>query len=232
MRGDADGERLKLARLLADRDVEDLAFLEGIPAPELAAYRVRLTDALFSVDETALKRTAEASRLLPIGLMATIGERGLGPLVCARVCGHLELQRAVDVAAKLPAAFCGQVAAELDPRKAIALVSAMEPERVAEVALQMAEQGEHVAMGRFVGHLPTPTLARCVTVLSDEDLVRIAFVMDGAERIDEIAAMLDDRRLASVASGGERGALTEEAGSISERLGATQAARVRELRAA
>lgn len=211
-------ERRKLARLLGDVDPAELAFLDGIPVEELRDYRLRLTDAIYDLDVGAVRRTAEASRLLPVALLATIGERGLGPLVCARVCGLLDLDRAVDVAARLPAAFCAHVAAELDPRRAVELVSAMSPDRILEIALQMVALGEHVAMGRFVGSLPEPTLRRCVAALPDADLLRIAGVLEDSGRIEEIAAMLGPTRMASLAAGAGDPALVADGRAVAALL--------------
>ena len=110
-------EVLKLARLL-QRDPDTLAYLDGVPEPDLRALRELVTERLFSAQGQALSRLASASKLLPTGLAATIGERTFGPLLCARVAGLLEPSRAVDVAAKLPTPFLADVAIELDPRRA------------------------------------------------------------------------------------------------------------------
>ena len=82
-----------------------------------------MTETLYDADGGSLGRLAAASRLLPAGLTATIGQRAFGPLLSARLAGLLDPDRAVDVAAKLPPPFLADVAIELDPRRASELIA-------------------------------------------------------------------------------------------------------------
>jgi hypothetical protein len=55
-------------------------------------------------------------------------------------------------------------------------------ERVLKITLAMARLHEYVAMGRFVPHLDDETLTACLERLSDEDLLRVAFVFEASRR--------------------------------------------------
>ena len=202
-------EILKLARLL-QREPETLAYLEDVPESELRALRELVTERLFSAQGQTLSRLAAASKLLPIGLVATIGQRTFGPLLCARVAGLLEPSRAVEVAAKLPTPFLADVAVELDPRRAHDVIGRMPAERVGEVAGELASRGEYVTLGRFVGHITPDALDAALERLSDEDVLRTAFVLEDKNGLDELADLLGDERLERLVTVAENCGLEEE----------------------
>jgi hypothetical protein len=77
-------EIAKLASLL-DREPADLAYLEKCSADDVRALRDQVTDLLFDSDRHAMQRIATASKVVPVKLVATLGERVFGPLLCARV---------------------------------------------------------------------------------------------------------------------------------------------------
>src|SRR5437660_10323220 len=110
-------EIAKLARLLAVAPA-DLGYLAKVPASDLRALREQIEDMLFTAHGQALSRIATASKVLPAGLVAVIGERAFGPLLCARLAGMLEPSRAVDIASRMPAPFLAQLVVHLDPRRA------------------------------------------------------------------------------------------------------------------
>ena len=119
-------EVMKLARLL-DREPDQLAYLERLSPADLRALRDSVTETLYDAHGGALGRLAAASRLLPSGLTATIGQRAFGPLLSARLAGLLDTDKAVDVATKLPPPFLADVAVELDPRRASDLIASIAP---------------------------------------------------------------------------------------------------------
>lgn len=204
-------EVLKLARLL-QRDPATLAYLEGVPESDLRALRELVTERLFSAQGPALSRLAAASKLLPTGLVATIGQRAFGPLLCARVAGLLEPSRAVEVAAKLPTPFLADVAVELDPRRAHAVIGQVPAQRVGEVAGELAARGEYVTLGRFVGHISPEALNAALEHLSDEDVLRTAFVLEDRDGLDELADLLGPDRLERLVEAAQRDPELEEHG--------------------
>lgn len=97
-------EQIKLARLFGTQP-ERLSYLNPLDAAQLRALRLRLSDALFDQTRSSFQRVAMASRLLPNGLVALIGEKVFGPMLCARVAGLMPPDRTFDIALKLPDSF-------------------------------------------------------------------------------------------------------------------------------
>lgn len=186
-------EVLKLARLL-DRDPDELSYLEVVAPDDLRALRDQVTEVLFSASTKTLVRLASASRLLPTGVVATIAQRAFGPLLAARIAGLLEPSRAVDVAAKLPPDFLADVAVQLDPRRASRVIAAIPAAQIRAITRVLASRAEYVTMGRFVGHLPDASMYAALDEIDDRALLRIAFVLEHKERLDELLEQLGRAR--------------------------------------
>jgi hypothetical protein len=190
-------EILKLARLL-DVEPERLAYLGAVPAADVRRLRGRATDRLFDADGQALQRVAGASRLLPTSVAASIGQRAFGPLLCARIAGRLDPGRGVELASRLPPEFLAEVAVELDPRRASDVIVRIPVEQIVEVTRVLVRRGEHVAMGRFVGHLSEEAITAALDVIDDESLLRIVFVLEAKQRVSHVAGLLPDERLGGI----------------------------------
>lgn len=225
--GDSRAEAAKLARLLGLDGPEALAYVQPVPASELRDYRDAVTELLYDDDRALLQRAADAARLLPAQTLATIGERALGPLICARLTGLLDPHRAVEISRHFSIDFLAQVAAELDPRRAVEVVTSMPGDRVFDIAVAMAAAGEHVAMGRFVAHLDDDALAACVEELTDEDLLRVAFVLEGKERLDGVFELVGLKRTQRILDSAESMGLAGEALDLLDHLSARQRKRLR-----
>lgn len=114
--------------------------------------------------------------------------------------------------------FLARLAAELDPRRAAEVVSAIATDTVVAVSAAMAAAGEHIAMGRFVAHLEEAALRRCIEALGDEDLLRVAFVMEGEERLPLVFEMIGAERTERMLAAGRANGLLEEAEHVLARL--------------
>lgn len=216
-------ETAKLGRLLGVEDPQALTFLLPVPAPELRKYREAVTDLLYDDDRELLRRAADAARLLPARTLAAIGERALGPLICAHITSLLDPRRAVEISDHFTVDFLARLAAELDPRRAAEVVTAIATDTVVAVSVAMAANGEHVAMGRFVAYLDEAALSRCVDALGDEDLLRVAFVMEGDERLTSVFETIGAERAERMLAAADVGGLVEEAEHVVERLDAISA---------
>jgi hypothetical protein len=194
---DVRGEILKLARLLR-LDPSELEYLEQVPAEDLRALREQVTEVLFSASSQALGRLAAASKLLPIKVVAVIGERAFGAVLAARIAGMLDPERAVEMANTMPIEFLADVAIELDPRRASAVISLIPPQRIAEITKVLLRRGEYVTMGRFVGHLGDAALRAALGVMSDAELLRVGFVLESKDGLGELIGMLPQQRLDKV----------------------------------
>ena len=190
-------EIVKLARLLgapADR----FGYLDHLPAEDVRAVRLAATDVLFDANGAVFARIAAASKLVPAGITAAIAERAFGPLLCARVAGALEPERAVDLAGRVSSAFLADVAAEIDPRRVAPILAALPVDRMRGVALELIRRGDHLTMGRFIGELPEPALRALVAELSAADMLETAVHSDDDSRFAEIFAMVPDDKVADV----------------------------------
>lgn len=186
-------EILKLARLLR-RSPEELAYLEEVPANDVRQLREQVTDVLFTAQGPALARLAAASKVLPIRVVATIGERAFGPVLAARIAGMLDPQRAVEMADTMPIEFLADVAVELDPRRASDVISRIAPARVAAITRELLRRGEVVTMGRFVGHLHDEAVRAAFGELDDKSLLQVAFVLESKDSLDHLVELLPDSR--------------------------------------
>ncbi len=203
-------EIAKLARLLA-RDVDELDYLTQVPADDVRRLREQVTEVLFNAGGPALGRLAAASKLLPIGLVATMGERVFGPVLSARVAGLLEPDRAIEMAARLPIGFLTDVATELDPRRAHDVIARIPPEQIAQITRELIQRGEYVTMGRFVGHLERPALTAAIKVMDDRALLHVAFVLETKQSLRDLIDLLPPARLDSVIDTAAREDLWPEA---------------------
>jgi hypothetical protein len=190
-------EVMKLARLLG-REPEQLAYLQSMEPSDLRALRDGVTETLHDANGSSLGRLAAASRLLPAGLTATIGQRAFGPLLSARLAGLLEPQKAVDVAGKLPPPFLADVAVELDPRRASDLIANIAPALIGQVTAELVARREYVTMGRFVGHLSDDSIAAALAHMDDEAVLQTAFVIEDRSQLSRLFAKLPKGRPAGV----------------------------------
>jgi hypothetical protein len=203
-------EVMKLARLLR-REPEQLEYLEAVPAEDLRLFREQVTDMLFTAHDGTFERLAAASKLLPVGLVAGLAQHAFGPMLSARISGLLDPNRAVDVAAKLPPEFLAEIAVDIDPRRASGVIAGMPADQVVSITRELTRRGEYVTMGRFVGHLGDEALRASIATLDDATLVRTAFVLEERERLDALADLVGEDRIAGLAEVAEREGLWPEA---------------------
>jgi hypothetical protein len=220
-------ETAKLERLLGLDGSESLAYLKRVPASELREYRNAVTDLLYDNDHELLARTADAARLLPPRMLAKVGESALGPLVCAHLTGLIDPKRAAEVSEHFSVDFLAQLAAEMDPRRAVEVIVSTPSQRVVEVALAMAARREYVAMGRFVAHLDDRTLGACLERLDDEEVVRVAFVLEGKRPQERVFELVGTARMREVLDSAKSNGLGDEERHLREHLSDAQRKQLR-----
>jgi hypothetical protein len=191
---EARGEAIKLARLLGAPPAE-LEFVEKLPASVLREYREAATERLFAADAALFRRVAAAARILPSALIANVAQRAFGPLLCARAAGSVDTDKALDVLKRLPPEFVADATVEVDPRRVAELIAAVPEDLVVPVARILGEHSEYVTMGRFLAYVPDHAIASAIGALSDEALLRTAFVLEHKDRLDHAIGMLPDQRL-------------------------------------
>ncbi len=216
-------EILKLARML-EREPDELAYLESVGVAAVHALREQIIEAVWSADNASLSRLAAASKLLPVPIIATIAQRAFGPLLAARMAELLDPARAVDVAGRLPIHFLADLAIELDPRRAAAVLVRIEPDRIAAITRVLVARGEEVPMGRFVGHLSEDALRAALAEMDDATLLRVGFVLEDKDRLPLIVSLLAPERLTGLAAAAARQGLWVQALDLLGHLGPEQRA--------
>jgi hypothetical protein len=186
-------EIIKLARQLGV-EPKELGYLHEIPAAAIRGFREQATDRLFAGDAGRLHRVAAASKLVPVPLTVKIAQVAFGPLLCAATAGLLDPRHAVKVASKCPTSFLADITINLDPRRAPEVIAAVPTPLVVAVAEELIARDEHVTMGRFVSYLGLPTLRAAVPQIPDDaDLLKVAFVMEGKDKLDDLIEIARDR---------------------------------------
>lgn len=193
---DVRAEVLKIARLL-DVDEADLVYLEDVSAADLRDFRAKAVDRLFT-SAPGLARAAAVARLVPSRLVATIAQRAFGPMLCARAAGGADPAKAVDVARHLPPDFLADVAIHLDPRRVAPIISGIPTALVVPVAEELERRQEFVTMGRFLAFVPDEAIAAAIGALTDESMLRTAFVLEHKDRLDHAIGLLPPERLPEI----------------------------------
>ncbi|MFD9790570.1 hypothetical protein ACFWXK_06410 [Streptomyces sp. NPDC059070] len=190
-------ETQKTARLLG-RDPGDLAFLAALPPADLRRLREQTVAALFDGTPEMLDRIARATKLVPAGVAAAISQKALGPRLAAAVAGKLEPGRAADIIDKLPVSFTAESCAHLDPRRIPGIVDRLDENLLVRVSVALAERGDHLTMGRFVGHLRDSALERILPQIDDAVVLRTGAAIDQPGQLGRILDLMGEERLARV----------------------------------
>jgi len=193
-----DGETIKLGRVLGVAP-ERLAFLASVDVDTLRVLRERLAGTLLEDARPLLQRAVKGARLLTVGMVASIGERVFGALLCAHMAGIMEPARAVEVSLRMSLPFLADVSAMLEPKRAAAVIAAMPTGTIVAVAKILAERNDHVTLARFVGYLGDATvLAVIAAIPGDEPLMRTAAFLETREISTRMLALVPVERLRSV----------------------------------
>lgn len=193
----SDVEIVKLARLLGTAP-EEIGYLREIDWQDIRDVREQASATMFEGDRQQLQRVAAATKLVPSKITATIGERAFGPLLAARVTGLIEPSRAVDIAGHLPTPFLAEVAEQIDPRRASRVIAEIPPRQIAAITRELTARGDHVTMGRFVGHLSEAALTAALREVDDASLLRTAYVVESKGALGALVAIISDERLEDI----------------------------------
>jgi hypothetical protein len=221
----AAAELRKLAHVL-DVPTDRLGAVAELPVEDLRALRIQAGDALFEADRLHFARVAALSRAVPGAVAAKLTEAVLPPLLAARTAELLEPHRATDLVGRISAGYLAEVALRMDAARTPHIVAAIPPQRVAEVAAELARRQEWVVIGGFVAHVSPQALAACVAGFDGEQLLRTAPVLDDPGRLDEIAGLLTDDQLDRLLTAAADHGLWAELEELVSRLAPTRLARL------
>jgi hypothetical protein len=189
------GEQVKLARTLG-LDVGELDFVDGLEVAQLRVLREAISAQLFDDARPTLSRVAAGSRLLPVGLVAKVGEKVFRAMLCARVAGLLAPAHALSIALRMPDAFLAQVSAMIDPRSAGEVVAAIPSPRIVAVAQVLVGARDFVTMARFVDYLSPATIKDVIDSIPAElDLLHIAAYVESRDKLAELVGQLEEPRV-------------------------------------
>ncbi|WP_405493970.1 hypothetical protein [Streptomyces sp. NBC_00096] len=220
----------KIARLVG-ADAGELGFLRGLPDEDVRTFREQVSGVLNDGAPEMLDRIAAATKLVPAGVAAAISQKALGPRLAAGVAGRLEAGRAADIISKLPVSFTAEACGHLDPRKISGIVDRLDEGLVVRIAVTLAENRDHLTMGRFVGHMRDQVLRRILEQVDDAVVLRAGFYVDLPERLPRILELMGDDRLAAVVRAAAAEGLWEEALGVAAMVGGDQRLRIAELTA-
>lgn len=189
-------EIIKLGRLL-DEPPDRLSYLEKLRPDDIRVLREMATDVQYQSDSDRFGVIAFASRLLPVALTALIAQKAFGSLLSARIAGVLDTDYAVSLADRMPTNFLADLAIELDPRRCSEIIARMPPGQIAEVAEVLTLRGEHVTMGRFVGHMTDEAITASLAVIDEASLLRISYVLEGDEGLERVIGLMSQDHLRS-----------------------------------
>lgn len=184
----------KLARLLGTTD-KKLDFLVAEDVKALRALRAACTHALHQGDAKLFQKLAASTKLMPAALVAVIAYKAMGPVLCARVAGLLDSDRAVDVSKRLPIPFLTDVTLQIDPNSAGNMLKRMPLEITLAVSKEMIVRKEYITMARFVDDLSAEAIDAVTDALDDADILRVGAFVESPKRLDELIGNLSDARL-------------------------------------
>jgi hypothetical protein len=85
-----------------------------------------------------------------------------------------------------------------------------------------------VVIGGFVAHVSTPALAAAVRVFTGEQLLRIGFVLDDKDRLDDVSQLVTDVQIDATLSAASTHGLWTELDDLLAHLTADRAGRMRD----
>lgn len=220
-------ELVKLSRLLGTPERE-LEFLASEPVESLRALRAAVARSIVDEDRVMFSKLVAATKLLPAVVVATIAERAMGPMICARVAGLLDPDQVVEVARRLSTPFLADVCLQLDPRSAAATLGRMPLPVVLAVGTELLRRGEYLTMARFVEVISDEAVAAIARKMPDAAVLRVGFFVESRERLGELVGLFDDRRIAAIiaATASDPDELWPQALSLMEQTDAEASARL------
>ncbi len=223
---ETDTALAKLARAL-DVPQDDLILLEHLDIAHLRDLHWKVNDVLGAANRKRLQGVIAASKLVPTGLAATIGEKWFGPVLCAQLVGLVDPVRGGQYARHLSVDFMADITARTDPRVVGELIHELRLDSMQAIAGTLLERSDHLTLSHFVGHLPADVVASILDAIEDNAaVVRIARYVDDLGHLDPVVALLPDERIIGLVGAVDEQDLWVDGLHLFSQLGDPQVARI------
>lgn len=190
-----EAERQRLAHLLAV-EPEELRFLGHLSHEDLRALRLACKDCLLREQRPFILRAIAASRMLPATLTASIGEKTLGPLLCARFSDQMGKPHLISICRHLSPGFMAEVGLHLDVEKLCELADTMPAATLRAITRETLARREYIALGEVLNRLPARLLRHVVHEFPDgEAYLRTAFFVENPARLQDVLEVLPEPML-------------------------------------
>ncbi|WP_375476888.1 hypothetical protein [uncultured Jatrophihabitans sp.] len=163
---------VRLARLMATTPGR-LDVLAGLPEDDLRTLHDQVSEYYFAAGRDHFARVAGLSNLLPATLVGRLAERFLPPHLGARAAEQLEPAKARDLVHRVSLRYLADLALALDPSRAGAVIAALPPARVAEVARELFGRGEHAAAAELAASVSGAGMRAALGVARGRDLLAV-----------------------------------------------------------
>jgi hypothetical protein len=190
-------ELVKLARALGTT-TEEVAFAADLPHTTIRRVRERVVATLYDEHRSAFQRVAMISRLLPTAVNVRITLRAFPPLLAARIAGEMPPDRAAELANRMPVEYLAQACVHLDPRRAAALITRVDLNRVLAIIAEQVAMGDFITLGRLLDAATESIVREVAARVSTEALLQIGFYAESDEQLTRAVALLPEARLRGI----------------------------------
>lgn len=217
---------LKLARAL-DVEPAEVEFLRDLPVETLQSLKWRAIDIVTKRTRARLQRVATASKLTPIPVAASLGEKWFGPVLGAQMVGLVDPSMGVKFAKHMSMDFVADVSARIDPRIMGELAERYPIDIMKEIARTLSLREDYLTLSLFTGHMSPGIIADLLASIDDPAVsVRIAPFVDDPADLDPIVAEFSDAYLVDLQQGIVDDELFDDARYVAGHLSDTQLARL------
>ncbi|WAY19776.1 hypothetical protein OF855_01165 [Mycolicibacterium fortuitum] len=143
---------------------------------EREGLRHAVTDGLLANHRRLLGLLADASALVPIGLIVKISKDIFGPRLSALVSGFLSPNRAASLIGKIPLDLLVEQTPHLDERIVPTLVEKVDVSVHRALCAALAKDRDYATLVAVLCAVPTTMLAVTLSDLADSDVLAVAAV--------------------------------------------------------
>lgn len=218
---DRNTELRRLAQAL-HKSPEDLAYLDALDGLALQKLRTRFQNSLLDKFGPIFEKIANAGKLAPDGVSATLCTKVFGPAITANMSYFTPLKKAIGLAGHFDADFMADVAREQIPEKAKDMLSGLPVELLQKVTAKLVDHKDFHVLGGFMDYMPEDKAAKVMEVIKDPAAsLHISTFAQQKDRVARLSTMLSDEQLLElIAAAFTDETLTVEVGLITCELDA------------